>query len=58
MAKQAKQSNQLDKVHPNAAGLEIGAREIFGLYPPDRTEPKVKRFGCDGRNRHPSSYLA
>ena len=45
MSKQTKQSEQLAKVHPNAAGLDIGAREIFGCIPPDRNEPTVKRFG-------------
>ena len=45
MKKQMKQSEQLANVHPNAAGLDIGSREIFGSIPPDRNGPTVKRFG-------------
>jgi transposase len=45
MSKQTKQSEQLARVHPNAAGLDIGAREIFGCIPPDRDGPTVRRFG-------------
>jgi transposase len=45
MSKQTKQSEQLAKVHPNGAGLDIGSREIFGCIPPDRNGPTVKRFG-------------
>jgi len=45
MGKQAKQSEQLARVHANAAGLDIGAREIFGCIPADRDGPTVKRFG-------------
>jgi transposase len=32
-------------MHPNAAGLDIGACEIFGCVPPDRAEENVKVFG-------------
>ena len=45
MEKQTKQSEQLARVHPNAAGLDIGSREIFGSIPPDRDGPTVKCFG-------------
>ena len=45
MSRQTKRSDQLASVHPNAAGLDIGAREIFGCLPADRSQPTVKRFG-------------
>lgn len=32
-------------VHPNAAGLDIGAREIYACVPPDRTGEPIKVFG-------------
>src|SRR5262245_58336987 len=44
-SKPTKQSEQLATVHTNAAGLDIGSREIFGCIPPDRNQPTVKRFG-------------
>jgi transposase len=32
-------------VYPNAAGLDIGSREIYACVPPDRAEDNVKVFG-------------
>lgn len=32
-------------VHPNAAGLDIGSREIWASVPPDREGETVRRFG-------------
>lgn len=34
-----------EKIHPHAAGLDIGAREIFAAVPPGREAPPVRRFG-------------
>jgi transposase len=45
MRKRGKQSEQVAIVHPNAAGLDIGAREIWGCVPPDRDGQTVKQFG-------------
>lgn len=35
----------LGDVHPNAAGLDIGAREIWACVPTDRDAEWVRRFG-------------
>jgi transposase len=45
MSKPSKQVEQIEIVHPNAAGLDIGAREIYGCIPPDRTGELIKVFG-------------
>ena len=45
MNKRRKRIEQLPIVHPNAAGLDIGAREIYACVPPERTEDNVKVFG-------------
>src|SRR6266496_463088 len=34
-----------EKIHPNAAGIDIGARELFVCVPADRDSPSVRRFG-------------
>lgn len=43
--KRSKRLEQIEIVHPNAAGLDIGSREIFGCIPPDRAKETVKVFG-------------
>jgi transposase len=45
MRKRRKRLEQLEIVHPNAAGMDIGASEIYGCVPPDRYEENVKVFG-------------
>jgi transposase len=45
MGKQNKRAEQLAVVHPNAAGLDIGAREIYACAPPNREGAQVKQFG-------------
>lgn len=35
----------LERVHPNAGALDIGALEIWAAVPPDRAEESVRRFG-------------
>ncbi len=45
MRKQSKRLEQMAIVHPNAAGLDIGARDIYSCVPPDRAEENVKVFG-------------
>jgi len=45
MGKRSKRQEQLPILFPNAAGLDIGAREIYVCVPPDRTEENVKAFG-------------
>jgi transposase len=45
MSKRPKRSEQVSIVHPNAAGLDIGSREIWASVPPDRAGETVKRFG-------------
>jgi transposase len=34
-----------EKINPNAAGIDIGARELFVCVPADRDEESVRRFG-------------
>lgn len=40
-----KRVEHLPIVYPNAAGLDIGSREIYACVPPDRVEENVKVFG-------------
>jgi len=45
MRKTNKRVESIEIVHPHAAGLDIGAREIFGCIPPDRDGETVQVFG-------------
>jgi transposase len=45
MSKRSKRLEYMPIIYPNAAGLDIGAREIYACVPPDRTEDNVKVFG-------------
>jgi len=36
--------NPLDRINLNAAGLDVGAAEIWACVPQDRTEPHVRPF--------------
>jgi transposase len=36
----------LQAIHPNAAGIDIGATEHWVSVPPGRDEESVRRFGC------------
>jgi transposase len=45
MDKRSKRLEQLAVVHPNAAGLDIGAREIWACIPPDDEGDNVRPFG-------------
>jgi transposase len=45
MKKANKTVEQMGVVHPNAAGLDIGAREIWACVPPDRKGDTVRPFG-------------
>jgi hypothetical protein len=45
MRTRSKPLDQLTIVHPNAAGLDIGAREIWACVSPNRTDALVERFG-------------
>ena len=44
MGKRKKREEQMGLVHPNAAGLDIGAQEIWGSVPSDREGETVKMF--------------
>jgi transposase len=37
--------NALDQIHLNAAGIDIGAEEVYVAVPPDRDTQSVRRFG-------------
>jgi transposase len=43
--KQHKNLATLERVHPNAGALDIGALEIWAAVPPERTAESVRRFG-------------
>jgi len=45
MSKRSERLEQLAVVHPNAAGLDIGAREIWACIPPDGQGENVRPFG-------------
>src|SRR5689334_19828045 len=45
MGKRTRRVDQQAMVHPNAAGLDIGASEIWGCVPPDREGQTVRAFG-------------
>src|SRR5882672_4175024 len=45
MGKRIKRLDTIEVVHPNAAGLDIGSREIWACVPPDRDEEPVRPFG-------------
>ncbi len=45
MRKHTQSVEQLRHVHPNAAGLDIGAREIWVCVPADRDAEWVRAFG-------------
>jgi transposase len=45
MRKRSKRVEQVDVVHPNAAGLDIGSREIWGCVPADRDSQPIRAFG-------------
>jgi transposase len=37
---------QMDIIHPNAAGIDIGSEEHYVAVPDDRDEQSVRTFGC------------
>jgi transposase len=45
MSKRRKRVEYLPIVYPNAAGLDIGSREIYACVPGDRVEDNVQVFG-------------
>ena len=45
MGKRAKQLEQMTLVHPHAAGLDIGAREIYACVPAKQGVENVQVFG-------------
>jgi transposase len=45
MGKRIKRAEPIEIVHPNAAGLDIGSREIWACVPPNREGDTVQVFG-------------
>src|SRR5258708_7180658 len=45
MGRASKRLERVEIVHPNAAGLDIGAHEIYACVPPDREGLTVQAFG-------------
>ena len=43
--RQLAQGEELERIHPNAAGLDIGSAEIWVSVPPDRDAQPVREFG-------------
>lgn len=44
MPKKQSKQNQLPLLQPNAAGIDIGAEEIFVAVPADRDPEPIRRF--------------
>jgi transposase len=44
--------NSLEQINLNAAGLDIGAEEIWGCVPENRTKENVHQFGTFTRDLH------
>ena len=42
----------LPVVHPDAAGIDVGAEEVFVAVPPDRATDPVRSFGTFTRDLH------
>ncbi len=45
MSKRTRSVERLGMVHPNAAGLDIGAAEIWACVPPKADGECVRRYG-------------
>ena len=45
MSKRGKRLEQMPVIYLHAAGLDIGAREIYACVPPNQAESNVRRFG-------------
>src|SRR4030042_677242 len=39
-------------VHPNAAGIDVGAETSYVAVPTDRAQPAVRSFGCFTEDLH------
>ena len=50
--KVARKLNALDQINLNAAGIDIGAEEIYVAVPPDRAEESVRVFGTFTADLH------
>jgi transposase len=44
MMSKSKSFDQLAVVHPKAAGIDVGSREIWVAVPPDRTDETIRCF--------------
>jgi len=52
MKDRAETSEHMALVHPNAAGLDIGAREIWCYIPPDRDAEPIRSFSTFTADLH------
>jgi transposase len=52
MTQKKRNTLALPVVNPNAAGLDIGATEIYAALPPDRSEVTLRMFGTFTRDLH------
>ena len=51
--KKSRQPRPLNEVmHPNAAGIDIGAEESYVAVPEDRDAQPVRKFGCFTEDLH------
>ena len=51
-SKRAKKKVVQEVIHPNAAGIDIGAEQSFVAVPTDRDETPVRAFGCFTEDLH------
>jgi transposase len=51
-AKQSSSKRGLEMIHPNAAGLDIGASEIYSCVPDERDEQAVRHFATFSADLH------
>jgi len=52
MAIGRQKQQDLPVMQPDAAGIDIGAEEVFVAVPPDRDTESVRRFGTFTRDLH------
>jgi hypothetical protein len=45
-------ARMLPVLHPDAAGIDVGAEEMYVAVPPDRAEHSVRSFGTFTRDLH------
>ncbi len=52
MSKRGNKQQELPVMQPDAAGIDVGAAEVFVAVPPGRDREPVRRFGIFTRDLH------